>query len=71
MNIHGFYIGANIRKSLQGNIKIALKKALKRIAFRAFTYFPGRQSGFLIQDSHRIRSDHQFLISRNDNHLHL
>ena len=26
MNIHGFYIGANIVKSPQGNIKIALKK---------------------------------------------
>lgn len=39
MNIHGFYIGANIVKSPQGNIKIALKKALKRIAFRAFAYF--------------------------------
>lgn len=41
MNIHGFYIGANIVKSPQGNIKIALKKALKRIAFRAFTFFLG------------------------------
>lgn len=39
MNIYGFYIGANIRKSLQGNIKIELKKALKRIASRAFAYF--------------------------------
>ena len=39
MNIHGVYIGANIHKSPQGYIKIELKKALKRIASRAFAYF--------------------------------